>query len=203
MSMKLRTQNGYDFFEVSSLLQKSLRRGDVVLAAKAMKELTPHYSNYVWKRMLIVSAEDCDGMLTQEIVALREAYEWINRGIPVRERKKGRIFLAKGIVLLAKCRHSRDADELMGLCVNKIPEDLFQAAMRDVEAEFHSTDAELEFPQWALDKHTARGRAAGKTKAEFYEDEHEALVNASSMFRNFEELANHWGYLEPDIDWAS
>ena len=31
-SFKLRTKNGYDFYEVASALQKSIRRNDVVVA---------------------------------------------------------------------------------------------------------------------------------------------------------------------------
>ena len=50
-SFKLRTKNGYDFYEVASALQKSIRRNDVVVAAFFGVELWQSgFGNYVWKR---------------------------------------------------------------------------------------------------------------------------------------------------------
>jgi replication-associated recombination protein RarA len=49
-NFKLRTRNGYDFYEVASALQKSIRRNDVVVAAFFGVELWQSgYGNYVWK----------------------------------------------------------------------------------------------------------------------------------------------------------
>ena len=94
------TKSGYDFYEVASLLQKSLRRGDITLAATAANELFPYYANYIWNRLLTVSAEDCADMVTTEVVALYDAWLKVNdRG----KKDRGRIFFAKAIVLLAKC----------------------------------------------------------------------------------------------------
>jgi hypothetical protein len=56
--MKLFTKSGLDFFEVASLLQKSLRRGDITFASRAANELLPKYGQYVWGRLMTVSAED-------------------------------------------------------------------------------------------------------------------------------------------------
>jgi hypothetical protein len=67
------TKNGRDFYEVASLLQKSLRRGDIVLASRAANELLPRYANYFWNRLLVVSAEDCHDLVTGEVVALYDA----------------------------------------------------------------------------------------------------------------------------------
>ena len=36
---RLVTKNGRDFYEVASLLQKSLRRGDIVMCSRAVNEL--------------------------------------------------------------------------------------------------------------------------------------------------------------------
>lgn len=50
--MQIKTQRGYDFFEVASALQKSIRRGDVKLAGYMALELFPDYAEYCWKRLL-------------------------------------------------------------------------------------------------------------------------------------------------------
>jgi replication-associated recombination protein RarA len=202
--MKIYTKNGHDFFAVSSLLQKSLRRGDVVLAATACIELLPKYANYCWKRLFVVSAEDCDALVTQEIVALHQAWVHVgksNAGSKVEARREGRIFFAKAIVTLAKCHHSRDQDELLHLIVNRIPASVVEAALSEVANVFAADDGKnIEIPDWVYDKHTARGRREGKTLDDFLHEEHDALVNSSTMFGNFDEMVDTWGYVEPNID---
>ena len=80
MSYDLRTQRGYDFYEVASALQKSIRRGDVEVAGYMALELFPKYAEYCWKRLLTVSAEDCYGVITKEITALYDAFHIVNKG---------------------------------------------------------------------------------------------------------------------------
>ncbi len=49
--MKIRTIHGYDFFEVSSAMQKAIRRGDARVAGFFALELWhSNYRDYVWKR---------------------------------------------------------------------------------------------------------------------------------------------------------
>lgn len=198
------TRNGHDFFVVSSLLQKSLRRGDVVLAARSCIELLPKYSNYVWKRLLVVSAEDCHGVITGEIVALHQAWETTQRANKNSAKpgaREGRIFFAKAIVLLAKAKHSRDQDELMHLCVNRLPDDVFEAALREVAQAFNEHEGqEFPIPEYVFDKHTAQGRRNGATLEDFLRVEHDDLDNAApSMFANFDEMLEAWGYVEPQL----
>ena len=58
--MRLRTIRGYDFSEVSSAMQKAVRRGEAQLAGYWALELwASGFGNYVWKRLLTISAEDC------------------------------------------------------------------------------------------------------------------------------------------------
>lgn len=78
MAFKLATPNGYDLFEMSSMIQKAIRRSDIPHAAYAANELAFKYRNYLWKRLLTVSAEDCYGIMTKEIVALQEADKYVN-----------------------------------------------------------------------------------------------------------------------------
>ena len=107
MGYDLRTQRGYDFYLVSSSLQKAIRRGDVRCAGYFALELFPKYSEYCWKRLLTVSAEDCYGPITKEIMALYEGFKIVNKG-KRGDQLGGRIFISKAVILLCTQPHSRD-----------------------------------------------------------------------------------------------
>ncbi|MCX6877332.1 MAG: hypothetical protein NTW21_26515 [Verrucomicrobia bacterium] len=75
MSYHLNTKRGYSFPAVSSAMQKAVRRGDAKLAGYWALELwASGFGQYVWRRLLTVSAEDCWGILTQEVKAVHDSY---------------------------------------------------------------------------------------------------------------------------------
>ena len=166
----LRTKNGYDFFEAASALQKSIRRNDVVVAAYFGVELwASGYGNYVWKRLYTISAEDCWGLITHEVDALHNGYELVNKGA---KEAKGRIFIGKAIILLCECYKSRDADHLNNLAVDVIaPDDA-----RVLEALDDARRHPIEVPPYTFDVHTRKGKKMGKTREQFFHEEHEALT---------------------------
>jgi len=166
------TIRGYALADVASALQKAIRRADARLAGYWVVELFESgYDAYAWRRLLTISAEDCWGIITQEIVALHRAYEVINAARPNRRGRGGRVFLAKAAILLSMARKCRDADHLTNLVYDAtmIPKADIEAAIR--EARRHREP----IPDYAYDVHTAKGRRRGKTKAEFFREEHEAL----------------------------
>ena len=169
-NFKLRTRNGYDFYEVASALQKSIRRNDVVVAAFFGVELWQSgYGNYVWKRLYTISAEDCWGLITHEIDALHNGYELVNRGA---KEPKGRIFIGKAIILLCECYKSRDADHLNNLAVDK----LAITDQRVLDALDDARREPIDVPEYTFDVHTRKGKKMGKTKEQFFHEEHEALT---------------------------
>ena len=102
--MRLRTIRGYDFGEVSSAMQKAIRRGETQYAGYWALELwASGFGNYVWKRLLTVSAEDCWGIITQEVKALHDSYAMINANLSGR-RARGRIFISKAVILLCAAK---------------------------------------------------------------------------------------------------
>lgn len=104
MANSLYTQHGHNMFEVSSLIQKAIRRSSVDYACYAANELMPRYRGYLWKRLLCVSAEDCYDLITNKIVALKQAddlQDW---------RNKSPLFIEKAIGVLLAARKNRDAD---------------------------------------------------------------------------------------------
>lgn len=204
--MRLFTKNGHDFFVVSSLLQKSLRRGDVVLASRAANELLPKYANYIWNRLMTVSAEDCSGLVTGEVVALYDGWAKVNGR--EKDATKGRIFFAKAIVLLAKAKHSRDADELNILVSDRYPEDQFLDELRksaSIVAKVRAANQpvpveDLSIPDWVYDVHTRTGKRMGMTKQRFLRDEHDALTDAETIFLNFDDMLASDEYVQPELD---
>jgi replication-associated recombination protein RarA len=196
-SDRLLTKNGRAFDEVASLLQKSLRRDDIVFAARAADELFPRYANYIWNRLLTVSAEDCAGIITGEVVALFDGWQKVNAS--TRDRSRGRVFISKAIILIARARKSRDADELNLLVVDRIPDEDFDAALAACESV--EADPSWTIPDYVYDCHTRRGKARGKTKAEFLRAERDALVNQTTVFVNLDEMIDSIEYVQPELPW--
>lgn len=172
MSYQFPTHRGYSFPAVSSAMQKAIRRGDAKLAGYWALELwTSGYGAYVWRRLLTVSAEDCWGILTQEIRALHEGYIEVNRNVPAR-KPKGRIFISKAVILLCLAKKSRDADHLQNFVYDQ------QAGLdpETLTAELESSGQYVPIPDYAYDCHTPEGRRMGKTKAQFFRSEQDALT---------------------------
>ena len=102
------TKNGYNMYDMSSMLQKAIRRSDVPYASYAARELYFGFRPMMWNRLLTVSAEDCFGIVTREIAALNQADSIMN-GKDSGE-KSCLTFIARAITLLCAARKSRDAD---------------------------------------------------------------------------------------------
>lgn len=170
-SFNLRTKRGYDFFEASSTMQKAIRRNDVKTAGYFALELWhSNYANYVWKRLYTISAEDCAGIITQEIESLHKGYELVNSGA---KSPKGRIFISKAVILLCSSMKSRDADHLQNIIYDKsygVSEDEIEDYFDEVRNEPY-----VPIPDYAYDVHTRAGKRKGKTKKQFFVDEHKAL----------------------------
>lgn len=191
------TKGGYDFYEVASLLQKSIRRNHLGLATRAANELFPDYANYTWNRLMTISAEDCAGIITMEIVALYDAWKKVNERS--KDKSKGRVFIAKALIILARGQHSRDADELNNLTSDRFPEDVFAAEVATVTKHLGVESKDFQIPQYVYDKHTLRGKRAGKTVQDFLIEESQGLANPETVFANLQHMIEHRGFTEPDV----
>lgn len=180
--MKLWTINRYDFFECASAMQKAIRRADAGVAGYFALELWHSgYRDYVWKRLFTISAEDCYGLITQEIEALWQGHEIVNKnhkGDP-----KGRIFVSKAVLLLCSCRKNRDADHLQNF--------IYDRNLADVEQWIEDVRKEpLPIPDYTFDVHTRKGKKMGRTKEEFFKEELKALTPKEPGL--FDELIEGW-----------
>lgn len=203
---QLITKNGHSLFTMSSLYQKAIRRCDVKAAGYAANELFDRYENYLWKRTLVISAEDCFGECTQEILALYWASQEVNKGKKGDQRTK--IFIAKAITILLYHAKSRDSDyfacEVMD-DKNKLPgiNQYFEPAeLLSLEkgmdkainlAEFNRLEGD-KVPKYVYDCHTLEGKKAGKTKADFMREEEEALEYKQLSFFDMEGIKGNLSY---------
>lgn len=107
-------------------MQNAIRKGDYEVAGYAMWELIPEYTAYLRKRLLVISAEDCFGVLTKDILPLCE--------IGTEES------LTKALSLLCMAKKNRDADYFVcnlmlndnptGADKNTLAKELFEAIRR-------------------------------------------------------------------------
>jgi hypothetical protein len=108
------------------------------------------------------------------------------------------VFIAKAIVILAKCKHSRDADELNLLISDRYPEDSFAAEVISAVEEKIGIDSEsFAIPDYVYDVHTRRGKRLGKTKPQFLREESEGLTNMTTVFDNLNEMIDSKTYVAP------
>jgi replication-associated recombination protein RarA len=165
---QLKTIRGYAFGEVASALQKAIRREDARLAGYwAIELFESNYREYLWRRLLTISAEDCWGVITREIMALYQSWQMIDR----QKKGGGRVFVAKAVILLALARKSRDADHLTNLVYDpaKIDPKELEGSLEEVRR------LQEAVPDYALDCHTSAGKRAGKTRKDFFKEEYRAL----------------------------
>lgn len=164
------TKNGHSMFDISSLLQKSIRRCDPINAGYAANELLGRYRGYLWKRLLTISAEDCWGIVTAEIVGLQKADEIVNakaKGYDINP-----LFIAKAVTLLLKASKNRDADYFACNLLNSnktLPDEELKSFLVNASARFRG------IPQYTYDCHTRQGRSMGKTKQDMILSEQACL----------------------------
>ena len=152
---ELLTKNGHNFYDVAAMLQNAIRRCDTKRAGYAANELFPKYRGYLWRRLLIISAEDCFGIITKEIIALKQAEEAMDD-----KHKNETIFVSKAITLLCYARKNEDAD-YFACNLMKSDHPLNEDEIDHVPIE----ECELEngkIPDWVYNWHTRKGREMGR-----------------------------------------
>lgn len=151
----LKTQKGYDFFEVSSAMQKCIRRGQEADAMYWAVELyTSNYGEYVWKRLRIMCSEDiglAEPMMPANIWALYECYKEQAKKKEDKNEPQ-RLFLTHAVLLLCRARKSRMIDWTL------------------IWAWLTHPFRKLNVPDFAYDKHNERGRQLKRSWAHFFDE---------------------------------
>lgn len=96
------TKSGKNFFEIASLIQKAVRRADYQRAGYCANELIDKYSNYLWRKLFIISAEDCFGTVTKKIM---ELYQMSRK-----HTELNKTLTSMAVIILCQCRKNKDAD---------------------------------------------------------------------------------------------
>ena len=138
-------QNGYSLGDAISALQKEIRRGNEYEAMYWALELVPRYEVYLWKRLLVIANEDV-GIANPTVLLLVPSQREVYFGFREEGRDgSARLVLANTILAMCRSPKSRIADHFQ--CV--VNQDRLHGQVLDV-------------PDYALDKHTARGKSMGR-----------------------------------------
>lgn len=182
----LESINGYNLAEVASALQKEIRRGNADNAMYWASELfLSGYDGYCWKRLEVIMVEDCDIRnvgLFADIHALRmiaASARKERKDKPFDERES--LSLIAAVTRLAEAPKSR---------VNA------SATVYHIQMPREATKLR-EIPDYALDRHTSRGKRKGRGWDYFFAEAAKIKVNG--------ELTNDEGdpYLESVWNWLN
>ena len=160
---EMTTVNRHDFFEVSSTLQKAIRRGNEDLALSATVEMfNSNFGEYVWKRLKIMVSEDiglANNALATQIASLYSFYKEQKSKKDAKHQPE-RLYLIHAVLLLVRSPKSRYIDWTLCYYFNRFDK--------------------LTVPDFALDMHTKRGRRMGRGKEHFW--------NEASKLENHQKL---------------
>lgn len=155
MRHKIITVNNYDFFECSSAMQKSIRRGlEEEAMFWAVELFESNFAEYVWKRLRIISSEDvglAEPHISSEIMSLYFLHKEQAKKKDDKNRPE-RLFLTHAVLMLCRAKKSRLVDwELIRHwnCHNQM--------LRPI-------------PDYAFDKHNEKGRKLGRGWGHFFDD---------------------------------
>lgn len=172
MSYQLKTKKGYDFFEASSAFQKAIRRCNESAALFWMAEFyDSHKGEYLWKRMMIIVAEDIGLAEPHLHTHVRELYESYKYMLAKKDKKKSeRLFMVQAVLLMVRAKKSRLVDWALNIAWDS------------------HNETRMEIPDYAIDIHSRRGKAMGKTINNF--------LNEGSHLENHKELPLESEYKE-------
>ena len=143
------TPKGYDLHEVISALQKEIRRCNEYEAVYWAVELESFSARVLWKRLRVIASEDI-GMADPQAAILIDTLERNYFAALDKKGNQNRLFLVHAVLHLARSPKSRIVDNLLTVVYND--------------------QKKLEIPDYALDKHTFRGKKMGRGWDHFFEE---------------------------------
>jgi replication-associated recombination protein RarA len=159
------TKHGYDHYELLSALQKSIRRGMEYEAVHFAVELEEFNPTMLWNRLRLIACEDvgpANPLMPVLIDVLQKNYLAEKSKLSESSYK---LYLVDAVVCLCFSQKSRISDDLLNVVYTE----------REREEKFPP------IPEFALDKHTACGKALGKGIEDFFSEgnklENEAFHN--------------------------
>jgi hypothetical protein len=173
----MQTAHNYSVDEVSSALQKSIRRGyeEAALYWGYEMMMSPNKTHHsqLWNRLKVIASEDigpADPAMPILIDVLWRSWK---------EKKKECIFTVNAIIALVRSPKSRITDNAFNLLksewklgvMNLLPLDILdETKLEPAVPPVYDKDKPRPIPGFALDKHTRAGKREGFGKANFYEE---------------------------------
>jgi replication-associated recombination protein RarA len=158
------TKHGYEHYELLSALQKCIRRGLEYEAVHFAVELEEFNSTMLWNRLKIIASEDIGAAnpIMPLLVDLMQK-QYLAEKSKLAENNSS-LFFVNAVVCLCRSQKSRVTDDLQ----NVVYAERSQGKLPPI-------------PDFALDMHTARGKALGKGVEDFFSEgnklENEAFPN--------------------------
>lgn len=180
------TQNSYELSDVISALQKDIRRGNEENAMYWALEMIPQYEFYLWRRLVVIANEDigiAEPNIFVTIAVLRDQFfEFRKDG----RNGTARLILANAILTMCRAKKSRISDH-------------FQRFMMEA----WQNGRKREIPDYALDKHTKRGRTM-RRGVQHWLDEGCLLIPDGDVPDPYAETAQeHWlNGRDKSADWG-
>lgn len=157
-----KTRNGLVLAEVTSSLQKSIRRGWTEKACEFAYEIytsSPLLLDHLWTRLMTISVEDI-GFGNKEVMGQVYMLNEVRKNFPYKSVDQP-IFFIHAIRLMCESEKDRSSDLLKNIVIKKF-----------------AMGYTPEIPEIALDKHTRRGRAAGKDSFHFFHEASKVIPQA-------------------------
>lgn len=156
MSYQMKTINGYDYYEVMSAFQKSIRRCEEEETVFWGIELfESNYIGHLWNRMYIIVHEDiglAEPKMPATFHALKSAYDYLEQHRPKKVSK--RLVLLQTFITLARAKKSRYVDLSYSVYWSR-----------------HNEIAKTKkIPDYAFDMHTKRGKIMKRGIDHFYDE---------------------------------
>jgi replication-associated recombination protein RarA len=149
------TPGGYSFDEVSSALQKSIRRGLEEDALYWCAEFYRTKPENLWKRLRVIASEDVGLASPAAALTVRSLYE--NWRDFVNEKWDGKdLFVIHAVLTLVRAKKSRMVDHATNAAFG------FAANGHTSLLDRH------DIPDYGADKHTQRGRMMGRGFKHFF-----------------------------------
>jgi replication-associated recombination protein RarA len=148
------TKHGYDHYELLSALQKCIRRGMEYEASHFAVELEEFNPTMLWNRLKIIASEDigpANPVMPLLVDLMHKQYQTEKSKLAESNHK---LYLINAVVCLCRSQKSRITNDLLGIVYTE----------RDRDGKF------LQIPDFALDMHTARGKALGKGIEDFFSE---------------------------------
>ncbi|MDR2700513.1 MAG: hypothetical protein LBC12_06920 [Nitrososphaerota archaeon] len=155
------TKHGYDHYELLSALQKCIRRGMEYEATHFAAEIEEFNPTMLWNRLKIIASEDigpANPIMPLLIDQMQKHYQTEKTKLVESTHK---IYLTNAIVCLCRSQKSRITDDLQTVVYTERENDKLPT-----------------IPDFALDKHTARGKAMGKGIDDFFNEGNKVVNEA-------------------------